>query len=71
MKKTGYLDEADIVTYSEGYLGVYKHLSTAYKMMKVGKIHWHSGVPFINSIPKIKNLDEVQKLIEISQTNKL
>ena len=71
MKKTGYLDEADIVLYSEGYLGMYKHLGTAVRMLKAGKIHWHSGVPFINSIPKIKNLDEVQKLIEISQTNKL
>jgi len=71
MKKTGYLDEADIVTYSEGWLASYKHIGTALKMMKTGKIHWHSGVPFINSIPKIKNLDEVQKLIEISQTNKL
>ena len=71
MKKSGYLDEADIVTYSEGYLGMYKHLKTGFKMMKAGKIHWHSGIPFINSIPKIKNLDEVQKLIEISQTNKL
>jgi succinate dehydrogenase / fumarate reductase iron-sulfur subunit len=50
---------------------MHKHLKTAMKMMKSGKIHWHSGVPFINSIPEIKNLDEVQKLIEISQTNKL
>ncbi len=71
MKKTGFLDEADIVTYSEGWLASYKHMGTALKMMKTGKIHWHSGIPFINSIPKIKNLDEVQKLIEISQTNKL
>jgi succinate dehydrogenase / fumarate reductase iron-sulfur subunit len=71
MKKYGYLDEADIVTYSEGLLGAYKHVGTAMKMMKSGKIHWHSGIPFIDSIPKIKNLDEVQKLIEISQTNKL
>ena len=71
MKKTGYLDEADIVVYSEGILGMHKHIGTALKMMKSGKIHWHSGIPFINSIPKIKNLDEVQKLIEISQTNKL
>ena len=71
MKKTGYLDEADIVLYSEGILGMHKHIGTALKMMKSGKIHWHSGIPFINSIPKIKNLDEVQKLIEISQTNKL
>ena len=71
IKKYGYLDEADIVVYSEGYLGMYKHLSTAVKMMKAGKIHWHSGIPFIDSVPKIKNLDEVQKLIEISMTNKL
>ena len=71
MKKYGYLDEADIVSYSEGYLGMYKHLKTAIKMMKAGKIHWHSGVPFIDSVPKIKNLDEVQKLIEISQTHTL
>ncbi|HEY9190358.1 MAG TPA: succinate dehydrogenase iron-sulfur subunit [Sulfurovum sp.] len=71
MKKYGYLDEADIVTYSEGLLGAYKHVGTAMKMMRSGKIHWHSGIPFIDSIPKIKNLDEVQKLIEISQTNKL
>lgn len=71
IKKTGFLDEADIVTYSEGYLAMYKHIGTAMKMMKTGKIHWHSGVPFINSIPEIKNLSEVQKLIEIAQTNKL
>ena len=71
IKKYGYLDEADIVSYSEGYLGMYKHLKTAIKMLKAGKIHWHSGIPFIDSVPKIKNLDEVQKLIEISQTHKL
>jgi succinate dehydrogenase / fumarate reductase iron-sulfur subunit len=71
IKKYGFLDEADIVVYSEGYLGMYKHVGTAMKMMKAGKIHWHSGIPFIDSVPKIKNLDEVQKLIEISMTNKL
>jgi succinate dehydrogenase / fumarate reductase iron-sulfur subunit len=71
IKKNGFLDEADIVVYSEGYLGMYKHVKTAIKMMKSGKIHWQDGVPFIDSMPKIKNLDEVQKLIEISQTNKL
>ena len=71
IKKYGFLDEADIVLYSEGYLGMYKHLGTAMKMMKAGKIHWHSGIPFIDSVPKIKNLDEVQKLIKISQTHKL
>ena len=71
IKKHGFLDEADIVVYSEGYLGMYKHIPTAIKMMKSGKIHWQDGVPFIDNMPKIKNLDEVQKLIEISQTNKL
>ena len=71
IKKHGFLDEADIVVYSEGYLGMYKHLKTAYKMLKAGKIHWQDGVPGINNMPKIKNLDEVQKLIEISMTNKL
>jgi len=71
IRKHGFLDEADIVVYSEGYLGMYKHLTTAMKMMKAGKIHWQDGVPFIDNMPKIKNLDEVQKLIEISMTNKL
>ena len=71
IKRYGFLDEADIVSYSEGYLHMYKHLKTAIKMMKAGKIHWHSGIPFIDSVPKIKNLDEVKKLIEISQTHQL
>ena len=71
IRKHGFLDEADIVVYSEGYLGMYKHLTTAMKMMKAGKIHWQDGLPFIDNMPKIKNLDEVQKLIKISMTNKL
>jgi len=71
IRKHGFLDEADIVVYSEGYLGMYKHLKTAVKMMKAGKIHWQDGVPFIDNMPKIKNLDEVQKLIDISMTNRL
>ncbi len=71
IRKHGFLDEADIVVYSEGYLGMYKHLKTAVNMMKAGKIHWQDGVPWIDNMPKIKNLDEVQKLIDISMTNKL
>ena len=71
IRKHGFLDEADIVVYSEGYLGMYKHLKTAMKMMKAGKIHWQDGIPFIDNMPKIKNLSEVQKLIDISMTNKL
>lgn len=71
MKKHGFLDEADIVLYSEGYLGMYKHLGTAVRMLKAGKIHWQDGIPFIDNMPKIKNLDEVQKLIKSSMTHKL
>ena len=68
IKKYGYLDEQDIVLYSEG-LGVVKHLSEALKMIKAGKVH-----PFDfakKKMPRSKNLDEIQKLIEISQKNKL
>ena len=71
MKKHGFLDEADIVLYSEGYLGMYKHLGTAIRMLKAGKIHWQDGIPLIDNMPKIKNLDEVQKLIKSSMTHKL
>ena len=71
IKKHGFLDEADIVVYSEGYLGMYKHIKTAIKMARAGKIHWEDGLPWVDNMPKIKNLEEVQKLIEISQTNKL
>ena len=68
IKKFGYLDEQDIVLYSEG-LGVVKHLSEAYKMIKAGKVH-----PFDimkKKMPRSKNLDEIQKLIKISQKNEL
>ena len=68
IKKFGYLDEQDIVLYSEG-LGVVKHLSEAFKMIKAGKVH-----PFDimkKKMPRSKNLDEIKKLIEISQKNEL
>ena len=68
IKKYGYLDEQDIVMYSEG-LGVVKHMSEAFKMIKAGKIHPLDITK--KHMPKSKNLDEIQKLIEISQTNKL
>jgi len=71
IKKHGFLDEADIVLYSEGYLGMYKHIGTAIKMLKAGKIHFTDALPFVDNVPKSKNLSEIQKLIEISQTNKL
>ena len=68
IKKFGYLDEQDIVLYSEG-LGVVKHLSEAFKMIKAGKVHPFDIVK--KKMPRSKNLDEIQKLIEISQKNKL
>jgi len=71
IKKHGFLDEADIVVYSEGYLGMYKHMKTAMKMIKAGKIHWDDALPWVDNVPKSKNLDEIQKLIDISMTNKL
>ncbi len=71
IKKHGFLDEADIVKYSEGNIGVLKHLGDAIAMMKAGKIHITDQIPFIDNMPKSKNLDEIQKLIKISQTNKL
>jgi succinate dehydrogenase / fumarate reductase iron-sulfur subunit len=71
IKRHGFLDEADIVVYSEGYLRMYKHIKTAIKMSKAGKIHWRDALPWVDNVPKSKNLDEIKKLIEISQTNKL
>ncbi|MDQ1325207.1 MAG: succinate dehydrogenase / fumarate reductase, iron-sulfur subunit [Campylobacterota bacterium] len=71
IKKHGLLDEADIVKYSEGPIGVFKHVKDAMKMMKAGKIHLTDQIPFVDNMPKSKNLDEIKKLIEISQTNKL
>lgn len=68
INKFGYLDEQDIVMYSEG-LGVVKHMSEAFKMIKAGKVH-----PFDimkKKMPRSKNLDEIQKLIKITKTNKL
>jgi len=68
IKKFGYLDEQDIVLYSEG-LGVVKHLSEAYKMIKAGKVHPFDVMK--KKMPRSKNLDEIQKLIKISQKNEL
>jgi succinate dehydrogenase / fumarate reductase iron-sulfur subunit len=71
IRKHGFLDEADIVVYSEGYLNMYKHIPTAIKMLKAGKIHFSDTLPWVDNVPKSKNLDEIQKLIDISMTNKL
>jgi succinate dehydrogenase / fumarate reductase iron-sulfur subunit len=64
MKKHGFLDEGDLVKYSEGLLGTLKFVPTAISMFKKGKI----VLP--HNMPKSKNLDEVKKLIEISSESK-
>ena len=68
IKKFGYLDEQDIVLYSEG-LGVVKHLSEALKMVKAGKVHPFDVMK--KKMPRSKNLDEIQKIIDKVQTSKL
>ncbi|HIP59802.1 MAG TPA: succinate dehydrogenase iron-sulfur subunit [Campylobacterales bacterium] len=62
--KHGLLDEGELVRYSEGNIGVLKHLPVAIKMLKKGKII----MPW--NMPKSKNLDEIKKLVEISSTAK-
>jgi succinate dehydrogenase / fumarate reductase iron-sulfur subunit len=64
IKKHGLLDEGHLVAYSER-LAVVKHVPEAIAMFKKGKI----VMPW--NMPKSKKLDEIQKLVEISQTNKL
>ena len=60
--KHGLLDEGELVRYSEGNIGVMKHIPEAIAMFKRGKI----VMPW--NMPKSKNLDEIQKLVEISST---
>ncbi len=62
--KHGLLDEGELVRYSEGNIGVMKHLPEAIAMWKNGKI----VMPW--NMPKSKNLDEVKKLIKSSSTVK-
>jgi len=62
--KHGLLDEGELVKYSEGIPGVLKHVPVAIKMFKKGKII----MPW--NMPKSKNLDEIQKLVEIASTAK-
>lgn len=64
IQKHGLLDEGELVRYSEGNIGVMKHLPEALAMFKHGKI----VLPW--NMPKSKNLDEVKKLIKSSSTVK-
>ena len=60
IKKHGILDEGELVRYSEGNLGVMKHLPEAIAMFRKGKI----VMPW--NMPKSKNLDEIKTLIKSS-----
>lgn len=60
--KHGILDEGELVRYSEGNIGVLKHMPEAIAMYKKGKI----VLPW--NMPKSKNIDEIKKLVKISST---
>ena len=62
--KHGLLDEGELVRYSEGNIGVLKHVPVALQMFKKGKI----VLPW--NMPKSDKLDEIQKLIKSSSTTK-
>jgi succinate dehydrogenase / fumarate reductase iron-sulfur subunit len=64
MEKHGILDEGELVRYSEGNIGVMKHLPEAIAMWKKGKI----VMPW--NMPKSKNMDEIKTLIKSSSTAK-
>ena len=64
IEKHGLLDEGELVRYSEGNIGVLKHVPVALKMFAKGKI----VLPW--NMPKADKLDEIQKLIKISSTAK-
>ncbi len=64
IKKHGLLDEGELVRYSEGNIGVLKHVPVAIKMFKKGKI----VMPW--NMPKSDKLDEIQKLVKSSSTSK-
>jgi succinate dehydrogenase / fumarate reductase iron-sulfur subunit len=64
IEKHGILDEGELVRYSEGNCGVLKHIPEAIAMYKKGKI----VMPW--NMPKSKNLDEIQKLVDSCSTAK-
>lgn len=64
IKKHGILDEGELVRYSEGNIGVMKHIPEAIPMFLRGKL----VMPW--NMPKSKNLDEIKKLVEIASTVK-
>ncbi|MEF3190991.1 MAG: succinate dehydrogenase iron-sulfur subunit [Campylobacterales bacterium] len=64
IRKHGIIDEAEVVRYSEGTLGVMKHACEAFSMLTHGKLPMPWGQA------KSEHLDEVKKLVDIASTNK-
>jgi succinate dehydrogenase / fumarate reductase iron-sulfur subunit len=64
IEKHGLLDEGELVRYSEGNIGVLKHVPVALKMFDKGKI----VLPW--NMPKADKLDEIKKLVKSSSTVK-
>ncbi|MEW5832684.1 MAG: succinate dehydrogenase/fumarate reductase iron-sulfur subunit [Campylobacterota bacterium] len=64
IEKHGLLDEGELVRYSEGNIGVLKHVPVALKMFAKGKI----VLPW--NMPKADKLDEIKKLVKSSSTVK-
>ncbi len=64
IQKHGFLDEGELVRYSEGNFKVLKHVPEALHMFKNGKLI----MPW--QMPKSQKLDEVEKLIKNSSTVK-
>ncbi len=64
IQKHGILDEGELVRYSEGNIGVMKHIPEAISMFAKGKI----VMPW--NMPKSKNLAEIKKLVESCSTAK-
>ncbi len=64
IEKHGLLDEGELVRYSEGNIGVLKHVPVAIKMFKKGKI----VMPW--NMPQSKNLDEIKTLVKSASTAK-
>ncbi len=62
IKKHGILDEGELVRYSEGNIGVLKHIPEAISMWKKGKLI----MPW--KMPSSKNMDEIKKLVDIAST---
>jgi len=62
IKKHGILDEGELVRYSEGNIGVLKHIPEAVSMWKKGKLI----MPW--KMPSSKNMDEIKKLVDIAST---